>query len=758
MNKLGKLLVTSLMVFALAGCTSTSESSLPSSSEGEHVHRYDLENVEWFWKQLQNKDYEARATFTCLDCKDDLEGHSVIVEADVNKEETRHATCSQDGLYTYTATVTFQGHEFSDTKTREFTDASAHHYVNVVDAQYLVSAANCEDDAVYYKSCEYCHEASEETFVDVGSKLGHDLVHHDAKGSTCQEHGNLEYYQCSRCQKYFLEEDGEPVGYNQIELPLSHHMTYHPGTAATCTADGYLGYYTCEFEPGVKYFDEAGERIVESDEDLFVHALGHEYDENGNCVRGDTTLQEQYTLEEPSLLDTLAPSTLSDAGIADGAVPIHTAGHIFGTYDFLGKKGIDLWLKFKYTEVVSGDTQLAIYLFNERDESGVVFRFDTNRTENDGILVGYILDKVNNVNTQLIFPISANIKSGEVVTAHIFAYLIDSATNKFTVGYQAGVNALYNPVDYPPGTGYETNSPLYTKDITLGANYFNNGVHRTLRISGIRNSSISINSIKPTEKKVVLQNENGDIYGVKRYDADTELSLPVLYKENYQFLGWFDSLGSKYSSIVVNSTYYLTARFIAKQEAMFVPSDAGFATKDAWKSITSESANEEYYSLPVSSTSTRNDIYFILDAVSREGNDPFVVFGFPYDATDALTRVFLRINYNKDLNHLSGYFYGHPDSSLGPAEKAGNLFQDSSVLISNYKLLVHLYVTSTVIGGLTFTAGAEIINLGTGDSFSIESPITTAVNFSTADASRNMFCLQRVSNAVGSEFRVTDAF
>lgn len=748
-NTLSKILLTTILAFTIAGC----DKSNSNSESGEHIHRYDLENVEWFWKQLQNKDYEARATFSCLDCKEGTEGHSITENAEVSKETTRVATCSQDGEYKYTASVTFQGQKFTDVKTREYSDATAHHYVEAKEEQYLVSAATCEDDAVYYKSCEHCHQASEETFVDVGSKLGHDLEHHDAQESTCQEHGHKEYYQCRRCQKYFLTPDGEAVGYNQIELPLSHKMTYHPGTEATCTTDGYLGYYTCQYEPGVKYYDEAGERVVASDDDLYVAALGHEFGENGHCIRCDRLLKDEYGLADSSLEDTVPLISLEDLGINEGTSVPTGNSHIFRTYDFVGNKGIDLWLKYSF-EVVSGDTQFAVYLFNQQDESGVRFRIETNRTENDGIQYGYF---IYNGATQVIFPITAKIKSGEEITVHIFAYLLDATTNTFRVGYQAGVDKVYNPALGAGGTGYETNTPLFTRDVELGSSFFNNNQHNYVRFSAVNNSSVVIKNASCPDKKIVLQNEEGSILGVKTFETSTDFNLPSLYKENNQFLGWFDAKGNKYTSLLVDGIYYLTARFVTKQSSMFVPSDAGFNTKGNWLSLTSSSPLEQYNELPLSSTSERNDAYFILDAVTRTGADPYIVFGFPYDATDELTRVHLRINFNQNVHTLQGYFYGNSHNSLGEAGSS-NYFSNSDVAIDNYKLLVHLYAISTVAGGLTFTVGAEIINLGTGASYSLEKQITSTVNFSTADRSRNMLCFKGVENAVGSEFRVTDAF
>ena len=740
-HNLSKLIVASIL--AITGCVARQQGS------EAHTHKYE---VEWFWKQLQNKDYEARATFTCPECKEGTEGHSVTLAAEVVKETVREATCVATGEYKYSASVEFEGKEYQDFKTREYQDASAHHYIEVKEARYLVSAANCEDDAVYYKSCEHCGETSEETFVDVGSKLNHDLQHFDAHPSTCQEHGNLEYYQCIRCQKYFLTPDGEAVSYADIELPLSHNMTYYPGRDATCTTDGTLGYYVCSYEPGVKYYDEAGEKRVVSDDDLYVPALGHSFGEDGHCIRCETTLKDEFGLVDPELEDSLPPISLKELGIEDETSVPTGVNHIFRDYNFVDNKGIDLWFEYSF-EVVEGDTQILVYLFNQRDESGAVLRIETSRTEDDGIQYGYFI--YGGVATQVIFPQTAQIKQGNSVIMHIFAYLIDETNNPFRVGFQAGTGNVYNPA--VGGNGYETDNPLFTRDVTLGADYFNNNLHNVIRFSAIRNSSVVIRSGANPVKKVILQNENGEGLGVKKFGASAQFTMPVLYKEGYQFLGWFDNFGNKYESFLVDGTYFLIARFIEEQRNMFVPSDAGFETRGEWLSITTDSALEDYRLLQIPSDSTRNDVYLILQNVTNEGHDPYMVFGFPYDATDELTRTHLRINFNKGLDHLQGFLYGNSKNSLGEAG-ASNIFEDTDFEIENYNLLVHLYVKGTTVGGLSFTVGAEIVNLGTGASYSVEAVNSSSVNFSTADAARNMFCLLHVQDAIGTEFRVTDAF
>ena len=73
----------------------------------------------WSW----NDDFTASAVFTCTD--DD--GHTKTVPATVTDEVTTEATCETDGVRTYTAKVTFEGEEYTDTKT-ETLPATGHAY------------------------------------------------------------------------------------------------------------------------------------------------------------------------------------------------------------------------------------------------------------------------------------------------------------------------------------------------------------------------------------------------------------------------------------------------------------------------------------------------------------------------------------------------------------------------------------------------------------------------------------------------------
>lgn len=752
-KNLCKLIATSLLVFSLVACNSSKDSK---KEEKEHVHNYDVQNIEWFWKQLQNKDYEAKATFTCLDCKEEVEGHSVTLDATVDKVETKEATCLEKGKYTYTAKVTFQEHEYSATKEREYEDAAAHHFIEVKDAQYLKSAADCENDEVYYLSCEHCHETSEDTFTVPNTKLGHDLVHHDAKGSTCQEHGNLEYYQCSRCQKYFLTEQGEAVEYSEIELPLSHDMTLHKGTAADCENEGTKDYYTCSFEPGVKYYDEAGEQLVENDEDLIIPAGHHEIDGSGYCTKCERSFKEIYAPEDASVYDALTPITLTDLNIKSGvSVPVHTKSHIFAQYDFAGNKGIDLWFKPEYVHHTN-DSWGYFYLFNKSDESGISFRFQYTGSE-DGSVNLYIysanayggattvVPNAGAAGTMFVFPRISGIKSTTDNIFHVGAYCINESTNLFRCFFTGGIAG--GPQVYPStNAGDETNTPLYF-DIELGADYFN--VPTFMRFSS-STDDLKLYDSESQEQSVVYLDEDGTPIGKKE---TTTIHTYDYQKEGKQLVGWLDHEGHKVSDgqVVKNKTI-VRPYFVEKQTDMIVPSDVKMCQKGEWFEVNNTTVTGETASgIGYLGSDNRVDMYFIYDSTAFLSNDNYSFFGFPYDFLDAKSRLVVRFNENNN-GRLDGYIYG---GSLGVDAKypdnyftLGDSFRKTGDLI-----LVHLIVIDEGSNAISFTL--ECANLRTREVNSITLDVTFTQYSASEGETRNKMALLRPINC---EWRFIDAF
>ena len=265
-----------LMALAITGCNSSNSTPAP------HVHSYDKENVEWAWSETSSGGYTAKAIFTCGSCEDGTEGHVKEVQAEVTNRETTAATCSTPGTITYTATVNFENQTFTATRDKNFTNPDAHHYVEAVGEDYIATAATCTEDATYYKSCEYCHEKSTETFVAQNTKLNHHLVHHDAAQSTCTVQGNIEYYECDRCDKLFLDANAaNETTLNDVKLPLSHKYVEvvadkYLASEATCTVDTTY-YKSCE------YCEAAGEETFTVPNTKLGHNMTHHSATNSTC-------------------------------------------------------------------------------------------------------------------------------------------------------------------------------------------------------------------------------------------------------------------------------------------------------------------------------------------------------------------------------------------------------------------------------------------------------------------------------------------
>ena len=122
----------------------------------------------WKW----NDDYTASATFTCGNDA----SHVETVNAAVTNEVTTEATCEADGVRTYTAKVTFEGEEYTDTKTE--TLPATGHDTELVGAK---DATCTEDGYTGNEVCKVCGVTVKQG--EVLPALGHDYK--DGKCSRC---------------------------------------------------------------------------------------------------------------------------------------------------------------------------------------------------------------------------------------------------------------------------------------------------------------------------------------------------------------------------------------------------------------------------------------------------------------------------------------------------------------------------------------------------------------------------------------------
>ena len=80
----------------------------------------------------------------------------------------------------------------------------------------------------------------------------------EAKAATCETAGNIEYYVCKDCGKYFSDTQSleEITLESTVIAALGHDLEDHDAKAATCTEDGYSAYKTCKRE-GCDYATES---------------------------------------------------------------------------------------------------------------------------------------------------------------------------------------------------------------------------------------------------------------------------------------------------------------------------------------------------------------------------------------------------------------------------------------------------------------------------------------------------------------------
>ncbi len=249
----------------------------------------------WSW----NNDFTASAVFTCTD--DD--GHTQTVPATVTDEVTTEPTCDKEGLRTYTAKVTFEGKDYTDTKT-EPVPAKGHTLTAVAEVP-----ATCETAGVKaHWKCEVCGklfsdaEGKTETTLEklaipatghaygepvwkwnddftasVTFTCGNNTSHVETvnaavtnevtTAATCKADGVRTY-----TAKVTFE--GEEYTDTKTEvIPATSHDTELVGAKdATCTEDGYTGNEVCK----------VCQTVVKQGE--VIPALGHDY-KDGKCSR-----------------------------------------------------------------------------------------------------------------------------------------------------------------------------------------------------------------------------------------------------------------------------------------------------------------------------------------------------------------------------------------------------------------------------------------------------------------------------------------
>ena len=119
------------------------------------------------------------------------------------RENETAATCTAEGSYDEVVICSVCGEEIS--RRQVTVDKAAHTWVENAGEEYLVSAATCTAQAVYYKSCSACGAKSEETFA-YGELGAHTPETVPGKAATCFAPGLTEGSKCSVCGEVLTEQ------------------------------------------------------------------------------------------------------------------------------------------------------------------------------------------------------------------------------------------------------------------------------------------------------------------------------------------------------------------------------------------------------------------------------------------------------------------------------------------------------------------------------------------------------------------------
>ena len=277
----------------------------------------------WKW----NDDFKATATFTCANDTT----HVKNVTAEVTSAVTTPAACETTGVRTYTAKVTFEGEEYTDTKT-EVIPATGHAYgepvwkwnddftasatftcgnddshvetVNAAVTNEVTTEATCEADGVRTYTAKVTFEGKEytDTKTEPVPAKGHQLTAVEAVPATCETAGTSAHWKCEVCGKLFSDADGKTeTTLEKLAIPATGHtygapvwkwnddftasatftcgnddshvetvnaaVTNEVTTEATCEADGVRTYTAKVTFEGKEYTDTKTEVIPATSHD-----------------------------------------------------------------------------------------------------------------------------------------------------------------------------------------------------------------------------------------------------------------------------------------------------------------------------------------------------------------------------------------------------------------------------------------------------------------------------------------------------------
>lgn len=129
-----------------------------------------------------------------------------------------------------------------------------------------------------------CHHDHTVAWASTHTGVQGTMVWHAPTEPTCAKEGNMEYYQCNKCEKYFKKDgsnnidvkDAIVINLSDTVIPKTSEHTLGEkvtGKPATCTEAGIKEHYKCSV-CGKSFSDSEGKEEIS---DTNIPALGHSY-------------------------------------------------------------------------------------------------------------------------------------------------------------------------------------------------------------------------------------------------------------------------------------------------------------------------------------------------------------------------------------------------------------------------------------------------------------------------------------------------
>ena len=267
----------------------------------------------------------------------------------LTKVEAKEATCDEDGNIEYwTCSAPDCGKTFSDAEGK--TEIARADTVIKAKGHTLTAtaakAATCDEDGnIAYWTCSVCgklfSDAEGKTEIaqsaTVEKAKGHTLSKVEAKAATETEAGNIEYWTCSVCGKFFSDAEGKTeIAQDDTIIPPTGHVTH---TVSVTNGDGSGSY-----KPGDT-----------------VHIIAPEFKDGNSFQNWTWTGPDGFVIPNATSRDTTFSMPNGNVEVTANYGGCYIATAVYGSYDCP-----EVWTLRRFRDKVLGKTwygRLFIHLY-----------------------------------------------------------------------------------------------------------------------------------------------------------------------------------------------------------------------------------------------------------------------------------------------------------------------------------------------------------------------------------------------------------